>query len=123
MIRPFLCVPAILAILASPTFAQTSPPANNFNFTLSGSASGITRFEATYDGGATWAPTLPPLPSPVGGVYNTDAPASLTVGNTYSIALRACNTAGCGAASSSLGFTFVGFKPTATVNSITPLVR
>lgn len=57
---------------------------------------------------------VPPIPTPVSGVYTFDFPSTLTVA-THTVAIRACNSAGCGPASVSVGFTFVPFAAAPTV--------
>lgn len=115
----------LLLSLFLPTlaFGQTNPPANAITFTVSPNANGVTRFEQSFDTGTTWAPTIPPLPSPVSGVYTTSFPATLTIGSVFTVQLRACNLAGCAPASVPVGFTYAGAKPTTVINNVTPILQ
>ena len=112
----------LLSLLFLPTlaFGQANPPGNGATWTIS-DPTGITRFEMSFDAGA-FSPTIPPLPTPVSGVYKTTFPASLTL-TVHTVSLRACNVAGCGPASVAAGFTFAGFAPTVTPANVTIILQ
>jgi len=116
-----------LLLLAATAQAQTATPgqAFGFNYVIQDLATySVTRFEMQVDGSAWASVQIPPVRNDgqTGAGNNTYVvPVPALTPGAHTVAFRACNTGGCGAASPVYNFTMVIVPPPTFGTRIVPV--